>query len=454
MGKKKRIQKRYVLPEKLNWNVEFYRDLLSGDGFIISEQAEVSLDGKKERALYGAQSPLYGSIPQDEQAYIERYRCQCGTFKGKNFEGEICPICGTPIEFKDSNIKMTGWIVLGKSDNLKKPRENFVINPLYYQKLCSALGKTIFPDIISAKYKVGKNGRRTRATEEDLDTPPSSIYAYIGIDAFYDNYDEILTYFKTTSRKSKAKSIDLLIKDKSAVFVSHIPILSALLRPQSITQDTFYYKSIDKIVNTLFSLSENIKKCVDVERDDILARIQKKVNDMWNIHFDTINSKEGWIRDQLLGGSLNFTARNVICPNPELNDNEVILSYNTFLQMYKFKIIHYIMVSYGIRLAEANQRWERAAAIFDPGVYQIMNYILEKENVRLLINRNPTLNFYSMLLMKIKYIRPDSDDFTLAIPLSILPGLNADQLSRSERAVMRSLVLCERLTSGVTTCCC
>lgn len=432
MGKKHKLQKKYVVAEKLNWDVEYYRDLLSGQGFPITEPAEVSLDGKKDRSLYGAQSPLYGSIPQDEQAYIERYRCECGTFKGRQWEGEICPKCGKPIEFRDIDIKMTGWIILGVNENSERP--NRIINPLYYRKLSSALGKTVFKDIINAKHKVDKNGKRTRATDDDMDTAPSSCFAYTGIDGFYDNYETILGYFRDGPKKNKAAIINKLIKEKANVFTSHIPIPSTMLRPQSITVDTFYYITIDKVVNTCFTLSEHIKRCIDVERDDILYRLQNKVNKMWDIHFESVNTKQGWIRDQMLGGSLNFTARNVIIPDPTLNDNEVILSYNTFLQMYKFKIIYYIMTAYDVRLAVAYQKWERASAVYDEEVYQIMEYILKHENVRVLINRNPTLNFYSMLLMKIKEIRKDADDFTLAIPLSILPGLNADQYSRGPGA--------------------
>ena len=49
----------------------------------------------------------------------------------------------------------------------------------------------------------------------------------------------------------------------------------------------------------------------------------------------------------------------------------------------------------------------------------IEEYIIEKEDVRVLINRNPTLNFYSMLLMKVRQIKPDGGDYSLSVPLSI-----------------------------------
>ena len=58
------------------------------------------------------------------------------------------------------------------------------------------------------------------------------------------------------------------------------------------------------IVN-LFNLSENLKNCIDVERDYILQRIQIKVNAMSDIYFEELNGKTGLIRGEMLGGSLN-----------------------------------------------------------------------------------------------------------------------------------------------------
>lgn len=411
----KRKGKQKVQMKRLNWDSEFYVDLLRGTGFIISEPAEVTVDGTRQKSMYGPQSPLYGTTYEDEQSFIERYRCRCGAFKSRQFEGEICPICGTKVEFRDSDINVTGWISLGN---------NKIISPYYFNVLQQAIGKTVFPDIIYAKYKINKDGRVERLKDDDSDTKPSSPFAGIGVDDFYENYENIITYFMN-QKKNKTRTFELLLKQKRCVFISHIPIASTLLRPQSVTSDTFYFNSIDKIVNTMFSLSENLKNCVNVEKPYILQRLQIKVNDMWNIYFEELNGKDGLIRGEMLGGSLNFTSRNVIVPDPSLKDNEIDLSYHTFLEVFKYKIIYYIMKMDDITLSKAYTIWKRAS-IFSNKVYDIMQYIIEHEDVRVLINRNPTLNFYSMLLMKVRRIKPDGNDFALSVPLSILPGLNAD----------------------------
>ena len=73
-----------------------------------------------------------------------------------------------------------------------------------------------------------------------------------------------------------------------------------------------------------------------------------------------------------------------------LHDNEVDLSYNTFLELYKYKIIYYLMKLDNTSLARAYDVWKNAF-MYDEKVYKIMLFILEKEQPRLLINRNPTL---------------------------------------------------------------
>lgn len=421
---KNRKNKISVNISRRDWNTDYYMDMLTGNGFEITEPAEVSLDGSKEKPLYGPQSPLYGTDYEDEHAFIERYRCKCGEFKSRQFEGEICPLCNTAVEYRDTDINITGWINLGE--------ENRVINPLYYNILSSVIGKKIFKDIITSKYKVTKDGKREKPTEEELDTPITSIYFGIGMDEFYENYETILNYFKD-KKKNKAKRFDKLIEQKYKVFVTKIPIYSTKLRPQSITFDSFYYESIDKMINTLFRLSENIKTCEIIERDFLLQRIQTKLNSMWDFNFNLLNGKDGYIRDQMLGYALNFTARNVIIPDSSLKLNEVDLSYHTFLVLFKYLIISDLMKLEDISLSKAYFRWCLANISFDETVYECMLHLISTKNLKVLINRNPTLNFYSILLMNIRTVKSDFEDLTLSLPIPILPGLNADQRRRGPK---------------------
>lgn len=286
--------KQTVRISRLNWDIEYLHDIISNNGFLITEPATFQVDETKQKSLYGARSTLYGTSYEDENAFIERYRCKCGSFTGKIFEGEECPLCHTKVEFKDTNIEFTGWISLG---------ENYVLNPYYYNRLCDCLGKNVVPEIINRKSVVDLNGNLKLATEEDTGDKPKHPFVGIGLVEFRERFEEVMNYFKE-KKKRKASEIDRIISESSSVFCSHIPIYSTLLRPQSSTSDTYYFNSIDKHINPIFSLSERIKNTEEIDKHLILSRIQYRLNALWDENFKLLNGKEGLIRGQILGGSI------------------------------------------------------------------------------------------------------------------------------------------------------
>ena len=410
--------KRHVRLTRYNWDIMYYTQMSNGLGFTITEPVAVTIDGIKKKTMYGPRSELYGTTYGDEQEFAEQYTCQCGSFKGKQFEGEICPVCKHPVKSVGDNIKITGWISLG---------DNKVINPYYFQLLTQVIGKNVFPDIVIPKLKVDKNGVISNPDLNVIGVSASdNPYYGIGVDGFRENFYEIMAYFKKKKGKARAERFDLLTSNVRSIFTSHIPVYSTKLRQQSITSDTFYYGGVDKNINPIISLSKLLEDCSEIERPNYLQSIQKKVNTLWEYNFELLNDKEGIIRGQINGGALNYTSRNVIVSDKTLRDNEVDVSYPMFLELYKGHIIKTLMVSEGITLSEANHEWECAKISFNDKVYQTMLAIVKNDNPHILLNRNPTLNWYSMLLLKIRNVLPFFNNYTLAVPLSILPGLNAD----------------------------
>lgn len=291
--------KQRVRIKRLNFDALFYHSIMSGNGFIISEPPSVRIESGEaaRKSLYGPRSSLYGTTFEDEQTYAERFTCECGSFKGRMYDGEICPFCGKPVKEVGDNIKMTGWIDLGKN--------NYIINPLYYHLLGSALGRQVFQDIISYRYQVDIDGNISSSPYFDPDKPPTSKYAGIGLDEFRRNYYEIMDYFRE-KKKNKAAKIYKLEEQASSVFMSKIPVYTTKLRQQSLTADTFYYEGIDKKINPIYNISEILKKSTQIERPNLLTQIQKNVNDIWQYNFDLLNGKEGIIRNIILGGSLKI----------------------------------------------------------------------------------------------------------------------------------------------------
>lgn len=408
------VKEEVVSSNRVSWDVMFFDDLINHDGFLITDPDTVSLDGRKEKTMYGPRSPLYGTTYGDEQAFLERHSCKCGAFKGYQFKGELCPLCNTRIEAKDPDIKKTGWISLG---------DNLIIAPYWYKLFIKLIGKKPFLDMIDTTERVDSNGNRSHL-EAGKDYTPVTPYSMYGIDGFYENFDEIMDYF-ASKKKNKASDFEKCKKEKRKVFTHHIPVYSTFLRPQSSTSDTFYYNGVDKHINPLFNLSESIKDCEPIEHVYYQNKIQERANLIWDYNFDIINHKEGFIRNKLIAGSLNWTSRCVIVPDPTLRVDEVDISYQAFRILFKYRIIYYLMKLGNIPLSSAYYRW-KAAYKFDSYVHKVMNYIVSAEKPRIFLNRNPTLNLYSMLLLKIRKVKDDPHRTTLSVPLTILPGLNAD----------------------------
>ena len=67
-----------------------------------------------------------------------------------------------------------------------------------------------------------------------------------------------------------------------------------------------------------------------------------------------------------------------------------------------------------ITLSKAHSIWKKASK-FDQKVYDVMQFIIQYGDVKVLINRNPTLNYYSMLLMNIREVKPDDRDYALSV---------------------------------------
>ena len=407
---------------RLNWDAECLYDIMNNRGFLITEPPTFTNDDSKYKSLYGPRSPLYGTTAEDPDAFAERHRCMCGLLKGRMNDGAICEFCHSKVEYRELDIKYTGYISFG----------TFLINPYYYYRMQEVFGKQALTEIVIEKREVDIDGNVFHITDfEKFNIKPKTPFYGIGIEEFKERFDEVLDWFKS-KKSAKAREIERLRDEKTNVFCSVFPVYSTALRPQSITSDTFYYTPIDSIINTLFSLSELVKRGTPLEKSNNIIKMQDKLNKLWESNFALLDGKEGLNRGQVAGGSVNYSARHVVIPGSDLRDDEVDIPYISALKLMESRILYYLTESNKTNGSdkmpyfEAEMILKRAYSKFDNRIYEIIKFILKKEKPRLIINRNPTLNIYSIVLVKIRKVKDDIDDLTLSIPPSILNGMNAD----------------------------
>lgn len=384
MSKKKGVR---LVP--IDWDKECKLDLITGRGFRITEPAI-----KGTTKLYnGIQSERFGTDFDSEDGFAERYRCPRGCTIGKVFEGSACPVCGGIVEFKDIDLSITGWMIMN---------EHRIIHPIFYNKMEGIVGQNAFKEIVTFDKLVGKDGILEPKVPEQRD--PLSPFYGIGITEFIDRFDEIMDFYYA-KKKNKREEIDELYRYKDRLFPHSIPVYSAILRPMSLRGESLFYCTPDKIFNKIFSavrLLNDIdlfearrKKLIREKREtmdagNILTNIQFNLMQLWDIIFEQINGKNGQIQGEIIGGMLSWSSRDVIIPDPTLRADEVRLNYAAFLELYRFEIIGEIMRVSGVSANEAMNQWSMAKITYNHKIWEIMNYLLKKEDRYILINRNPT----------------------------------------------------------------
>lgn len=208
---------------RINFESECMWDCTYGKGFLISDTPFSDID-KSIRNMDGPRSPRYGTTYGDTNEFMDRYHCKCGRTIGAAFEGEECPFCHEKVEYTDVDILYTGWL------NLYPYK---IVNPLYFQRLQSALSKKNLENIISNENIITSSGIIRKHTDVIEVKKSMLTYHNIGLHEFYLHFEEIMNYYKG-KRKQKADLIDQLIRDKDYVWTSKLPVYSTVLRPQGI----------------------------------------------------------------------------------------------------------------------------------------------------------------------------------------------------------------------------
>ena len=224
-------------------------------------------------------------------------------------------------------------------------------------------------------------------------------------------------------------------RNRDKIFIHHIPVFSLILRPVYASDKEYKYTEPNAYYTKMMILVNSINNILvpELEQNKILHSLKNLQLTMMEL-VDYVTkiigySKKSFIRSNLLGAKFNYVARNVIVPNTKATRiNEVELSYMCFLELFKPEIINILHNVLQYNINDATDIVFRASLQFDELVYNIMlDMVNNKEKpVRIIINRNPTLHFYSIMFCRVSHVVKDYNDKTLTLNLNILAPLNAD----------------------------
>lgn len=359
---------------------------------------------------------IFGNLNADEE-----FSCECGKYVGKFYEGTVCDKCGHEVKPIQANIDRVGWIDL---------KENYIVKYISYSLLEKVIGRDNLKNIVHLPNKITMEGNIDETEVAQIRaTSPEHKYWHIGLKKFRENYTEILNYYHDLSDKKEPKVYEFL-EDIDDVFTNKIPVISIVLRPAMRTADGL---KLDELNNIYINILKNVEilddeiNITDIIKDLTVEIIQAEYFQLSSKIMENIKSKGGLIRNQIMGTRINFSARNIISPaKAGYKIDEVVLPYLTFLNLYKYEIVNILTKIKGVNFVEAEEIWHRASLRVDNEIYMIMKKMIVDEEVAILLNRNPTISFGSILYMKVAGIKSDYEDMTMSIHNGVLTLLAGD----------------------------
>lgn len=391
---------------------------------VVKRKSKQKKDGSNSSNTNGSiYSNQYGVVSMDdEESFKNRYSCDCGEVKGTLYEGTVCSKCGTEVVYRPENIDITGWLRI----------DNFcIIHPVLYFMIKNIIGSKAFNEILEPP-------------QLDVHGMPivnnKNKYANIGMVEFKEKIVEILDYYmqkKYKNRTDKDDDYNFIINNLHNAFTHNIPVFSLILRPigNGFGENEHKYTTSNKLYTKIVQYVESLNniKIPELEMSKVLhtlIAIQRNYMELVKYCCDLIGlTKKSFIRSNLLGAKFNYVARNVIVPSTKaLRIDEVEMNYLCFLELFKLEIENILQNILGYSATEASNKIFNASLRFDDMVYQIMLDLINNKDkpVKVIINRNPTLHFYSIMYCRVANISKDYNDKTLKLNLNILAPLNAD----------------------------
>lgn len=131
-------------------------------------------------------------------------------------------------------------------------------------------------------------------------------------------------------------------------------------------------------------------------REELLYDLTMKYQELYAEIENILSGKKGSLRG-VYSGRTTFSSRSVIVPEPTLRVDEVILPYQSLVELLQQSIINILQRSYHINYSKAHEIWSDAQRQPNQIVIDIINSMIRAEKKKgksglpLLINRNPTI---------------------------------------------------------------
>lgn len=349
---------------------------------------------------------------------IQSYKCGCirSVYRGPHSGIDKCKVCGVDITSSEERNKRYAKIVLPFP----------ILNPTVYMLLLKSKPsmKKNFDNLLYYKNRfiIGNNGDLVKLSSEHMeDNKIEEKDILFGLDG-------AVKYIEYLSQNINKKEFKFLNKHMDIVKINNVIVNPAAFRNYSKNKNkTFnmdmlnkYYVEILIRVKQIKNLPYELEESHEVYKI-FFRNIQFFVINIFDYVIDRMSKKNGLLRQNILGKRIDFSARCVISPNPELKLTECSLPYFVVLEVFKPIFTVYLVDRKVCKLY--NEAFDLITDCLIKKKFDLFNYLEEfVKNRMCIINRQPTLHRMGMLAF---YIKLNKGNTAQLHPLICVP-LNAD----------------------------
>jgi DNA-directed RNA polymerase beta' subunit len=354
--------------------------------------------------------------------------CSCGVYWGRSKIGQVCSVCGVTIGYASDRRKKFGKIDL--PFKVMNPIMVYLIAKIGKVTISNILNDIIFDDTVIGYYFDEKSKKYVKVTKPTIENEvvqlPEGVILYSGIQGLYD-----VIHFEAERGKETNSGWKFIYENLDKFFINSIIVCPPEFRPVSKTKDVQMRDKMNEFYMTILNFSLMLKDDVSTyENSEIqminFRNLQRYVFNFYEYIFSKFSKKTGLIRGSILGKRIDFSARAVIAPDPQLSLDECSIPYVMALELFKLDVVN--------RLLEKKNYNEHVFVRYDPTI-DYVNECIKLNDVSLLsivqeltanksviLNRQPTLHRMGLLSFKVKI----NTDYVIKIHPCICEPYNAD----------------------------
>lgn len=366
------------------------------------------------------ETATYSMIPQ----------CDCGHLIGGHLRGRTCPKCDSEVlAHTEVPIESNLWLVTPEG-------VPSFIDPTAYNKLTQAFESNkidVIRWLCDVHYKANFN-------ESDVIMKLKDHGVKRGYNNFLEHFweyiDIMLENRVYTSVSDKRKDIKKwLLDNKDNLFPTRLPLPNRISLVTEKTP-TGRYGEIGKFggaveaAMTMASLNTRIDPPTQLVRESTTIKCIMLLAQFYYTQYrDSLGRKEGWIRKQICGTRMPFTARNVITSLHAVHEyDELHIPWAMAIGLFRLHLTNKFLRD-GYTPNEASDIITGNINRDHPAIRKYFNELLEEcpyKGLPALFNRNPTLLRGSIQQLYITKIKDDVNDNTISLSVLALASYNAD----------------------------